>query len=50
VTGSCDDRLLAAMRKTLTVGHGPNPFGTSRGRRVKQTARRQDAPSQRRTR
>jgi Sulfotransferase family len=30
VVGSCDEELLAAMRKTLAVGHGPNPFGRSR--------------------
>jgi hypothetical protein len=35
VLGSCDEGLLEAMRKTLTVGHGPNPFGASRGRRRK---------------
>jgi hypothetical protein len=35
VVGSCDEALVGAMRKTLAVGHGPNPFGTSRGRRRK---------------
>ncbi len=30
VTGACDDALLAEMRTTLTVGHGPKPFGASR--------------------
>jgi hypothetical protein len=30
VTGTCDDALLAEMRATLTVGHGPKPFGASR--------------------
>lgn len=30
VTGSCDDALLDALRGTLEVGHGPNPFGKSR--------------------
>jgi hypothetical protein len=25
VTGSCDDALLAELRDTLTVGHGPHP-------------------------
>jgi hypothetical protein len=33
VVGTCDETLLRAMRNTLTVGHGPHPFGTSRGRR-----------------
>lgn len=33
VTGSCDDATLAAMRDTLATGHGPFPFGKSRGRR-----------------
>jgi Sulfotransferase family len=30
VTGSCDDEVLAAMRATLEVGHGPYPFGRSK--------------------
>ena len=30
VTGSCDDALLARLRETLEVGHGPNPFGKTR--------------------
>ncbi len=30
VTGGCDDALLATLRGTLEVGHGPNPFKTSR--------------------
>lgn len=30
VVGSCDDELLTALRATLEVGHGPNPFGKSR--------------------
>jgi Sulfotransferase family len=33
VVGTCDDAVLAAMRETLTVGHGPRPFGASRRRR-----------------
>jgi hypothetical protein len=33
VTGSCDDALMDALHKTLETGHGPNPFGASRGRR-----------------
>ncbi|MBZ5737292.1 sulfotransferase [Nocardioides mangrovi] len=33
VHGSCDDALLAALRETRTTGHGPYPFGKSRGRR-----------------
>ena len=33
VLGSCEDGLLAAMRDTLKEGHGPNPFGVSRGRK-----------------
>lgn len=33
VTGSCDDALLASLRETMKLGHGPNPFGKSRGRR-----------------
>lgn len=33
VTGSCDDALLGELRELLAVGHGPNPFGKSRGRR-----------------
>jgi hypothetical protein len=36
VVGSCDEALLAAMRNTLSVGHGPHPFGASRGRRKRQ--------------
>jgi hypothetical protein len=32
VHGECDDDLLAALRKTRETGHGPNPFGRSRGR------------------
>jgi hypothetical protein len=31
VTGSCDAALLKKLRATLKVGHGPNPFGASRG-------------------
>lgn len=31
VTGGCDDELLARLRGVLAVGHGPNPFGKSRG-------------------
>ncbi len=30
VVGRCDDELLATLRSTLEVGHGPNPFGKSR--------------------
>ena len=30
VLGGCDDTLLATLRGTLSVGHGPNPFGRSR--------------------
>jgi hypothetical protein len=30
VTGACDDALLGELRRTLTVGHGPKPFGASR--------------------
>lgn len=30
VHGSCDDELLATLRQTLSVGHGPFPFGESR--------------------
>jgi hypothetical protein len=33
VVGTCDDALLAAMRETLAVGHGPRPFGASRRKR-----------------
>jgi hypothetical protein len=33
VHGSCDDALLAEMRRTREVGHGPYPFGQSRNRR-----------------
>lgn len=33
VHGSCDDALLSQMRETLSTGHGPAPFGRSRGRR-----------------
>lgn len=32
VTGSCDDALLDALRETRKTGHGPYPFGKSRGR------------------
>jgi hypothetical protein len=32
VTGSCDDALLGALRETRKTGHGPYPFGKSRGR------------------
>lgn len=32
VTGSCDDALLASLRETRRTGHGPFPFGKSRGR------------------
>ena len=35
VTGSCDDALLASLRETRSKGHGPNPFGASRGRKTK---------------
>ncbi len=34
VTGACDEALLQKLQATLTVGHGPNPFGASRGRDV----------------
>lgn len=30
VVGGCDTELLDALRATLQVGHGPNPFGKSR--------------------
>ena len=30
--GACDDQLLDAMRGTMATGHGPYPFGRSRGR------------------
>ena len=33
VHGSCDDGLLARLRETRATGHGPYPFGKSRGRR-----------------
>lgn len=33
VHGSCDDALLAELRRTRETGHGPFPFGKSRGRR-----------------
>lgn len=33
VHGSCDDALLAELRNTRETGHGPFPFGKSRGRR-----------------
>jgi len=33
ITGSCDEVLLEQLRDVLKVGHGPNPFGKSRGRR-----------------
>lgn len=33
VHGSCDDRLLDQLRETRHTGHGPFPFGRSRGRR-----------------
>ena len=33
VVGTCDDEVLAAMRETLSVGHGPRPFGASRRKR-----------------
>jgi hypothetical protein len=32
VTGSCDADLLASLRETRATGHGPFPFGKSRGR------------------
>jgi hypothetical protein len=34
ITGSCDEVLLEQLRDALKVGHGPNPFGKSRGRRA----------------
>lgn len=37
VLGSCDDALLDALRGTLEVGHGPNPFGKSRRGDKKET-------------
>ena len=33
VNGTCDAPTLAMMRETLATGHGPYPFGKSRGRR-----------------
>lgn len=36
VHGSCDEQLLARLRQTRRTGHGPFPFGSSRGRRDKQ--------------
>lgn len=36
VHGSVDDGMLTRMRETLSEGHGPNPFGASRGRREEQ--------------
>jgi hypothetical protein len=30
VTGGCDAALLDSLRGVLAVGHGPNPFGSSR--------------------
>lgn len=38
VTGSSDAALIAELRTVLGVGHGPNPFGKSRGRRQRQQA------------
>lgn len=37
VHGSCDDTLLAALRETRATGHGPYPFGKSRGRRERRS-------------
>ncbi|WP_183095545.1 sulfotransferase [Nocardioides stalactiti] len=37
VLGGCDDALLDALRGTLEVGHGPNPFGRSRRGDKKET-------------
>jgi hypothetical protein len=34
VHGQCDDELLAQLHETMKEGHGPNPFGASRGRRA----------------
>lgn len=34
VAGSCDEALLDRLHQTLTVGHGPVPFGVARGRRA----------------
>lgn len=42
VVGRCDADLLATLRGTLEVGHGPNPFGKSRR---DQKADPTDAPS-----
>ncbi len=33
VTGRVDASTLESMRTTMTTGHGPHPFGASRGRR-----------------
>ncbi|HET6877164.1 MAG TPA: sulfotransferase [Jatrophihabitans sp.] len=38
VTGSCDAALLARLHETMKRGHGPNPFGKSRGRAKKVTS------------
>jgi hypothetical protein len=45
VTGSCDDVLLAALRSTLAVGHGPKPFGASRRDGSKGGGARGERPS-----
>ena len=34
VQGHCDAELLAQLHETMKQGHGPNPFGASRGRRA----------------
>ena len=36
VQGHCDSGLLAQLHETMKEGHGPNPFGASRGWRAAQ--------------
>lgn len=37
VTGTCEESTMDAMRTTLSTGHGPFPFGKSRGRRERRS-------------
>lgn len=45
VLGSCSPATLEQMLAALEVGHGPNPFGKSHGRRARREASREGGAS-----
>jgi len=45
VVGDVDEETMTAMRTTLATGHGPYPFGASRGRRQRRRGPHESEPS-----